>query len=67
MNDMGYTLLGVATDGSHPTLEFCGAQTLGGAMREARSFLDEHDSCARVEIWRDGSRLASVHAPGRPA
>lgn len=65
MRDLGYTLLGVARDGSHPTVEFCGADSLGAAMREARTFLDEHDSCAVVEIWRDGARLASVHTPGR--
>ena len=35
------------------------------ALREARSFLAEHRSCAAVEIWEDGALVETIRPDGQ--
>lgn len=64
MSETIYTLLGVREDGVSPVIQLTPATTRAQALREARSFLAEHRSCAAVEVWKDGALVQTVSPDG---
>ena len=55
-----YTLLAVRADGVAPVMDLVMAEGLDAATAAARAMLNEHASCANVEIWRGGRLLDQV-------
>jgi hypothetical protein len=52
-----YTLLGVRPDGVASIVDLVAAEDLPFARERAHALLQEHQSCTRVEVWRDGALL----------
>jgi hypothetical protein len=55
-----YTLLGVRADGAVPVVDLVVAGNGAAAFDRARSFLNEHLSCSRVEVWLGGRLLREI-------
>ncbi len=49
-----YTLLGVRPDGVASVVDLVAGAELKLLHHKAEALLEEHRSCERVEIWRDG-------------
>jgi hypothetical protein len=60
MTDDHYTLLGVRPDGAVPVVDLVVAANHAAMLKRARSFLEEHASCARVEVWLDGRLVREI-------
>ena len=55
-----YTLLGVRPDGVASVVDLVAAEDLLMARRCAHALLREHQSCDRVEVWRDGALVEQL-------
>ena len=55
ISEQYYTLLGVRPDGVASVVDLVAAENLLMARRRATAFLREHQSCDRVEVWRDSA------------
>jgi hypothetical protein len=55
-----YTLLAVRADGVAPVVDLVMADALELVTRRARALLQEHASCATVEVWRGGDMLEKI-------
>lgn len=54
VSDRCYTFLGVRADGGVPVMDLRPALDDETAILFARALLQEHRTCTRLEVWRDG-------------
>ena len=54
VSDRCYTFLGVRADGGVPVMDLRPALDDEPAILFARALLQEHRTCTRLEVWRDG-------------
>ena len=59
-----YTFVALTAEGRSPFLDVRMLEDGEDAMAHARGLLDEHDSCARIEIWDRSVRLLVIERNG---
>jgi hypothetical protein len=60
---LNFTLVGINEGEASPAMEMVLAADLDGAWAHAKTFLLDHQSCTRVEVWRDAGLVLTVVRP----